>query len=310
MAKENEEFEELETTLPEDEDDDRGDNLGDEDEDIDEGDEDTEEEDESEEEVEDDDEEDVPAPKNNIKIPKYRLDQEIEKVKALKERESWLEQQLEKLINSKPELKQEVQNVKEEITFDFDAAEEQYITFVLEGETKEAIKLRKQIDAVKNAAFNKVLEVVKAEAAEQAIQQGNTAKDDAKFQEYISNYESKYPFLNRGKKAYNEDAVDTINTLMAGFMAKGVIRSEALKKAVEKVLPMYTTSTTVATDKRTVEQRKRNVSANKKQPPNIKGKSFKDTSIEDFDVEGLNEKEFAKLAKDKRALAKLRGDVV
>jgi hypothetical protein len=154
------------------------------------------------------------------------------------------------------------------------------------------------------------MDVVRAEAAEQAIQSTNVAKDNDLFQKYINNYESKYAFLNREKKAYNEEAVDTINTLMAGFMAKGIVRSEALKKSVEKVLPLYSTSTKGGTDKRAVDQRKKNVSANGRQPPNVKSKSFKDVSLDKVDVTGLNEKEFTKLSKDPRALAKLRGDIV
>jgi len=313
MAKVNEDNDDLDTNIEDtsEEDMDRGDVVEDpDDEDIDEGDAESEDESEEDGEEDDTDEEEEEAPKRGIKIPKYRLDQEIEKVKALKERESWLEQQLEKLINSKPDLKKELQEIKDEVEYDFDAAEEQYITHVLEGEPKEAIKLRKQIDAERTKIFRKTLELVRDEAAEKAISSSKSAKDDEKFQEYISNYESKYTFLNRAKKAYNEDAVDTINALMTGFMAKGVVRSEALKKAVEKVLPLYATPVKAPVDKRAVDQRKKNVSANNRQPPTMKGKSFKDVSIDDFDVSNLDDKEFAKMSKDKKSLAKLRGDIV
>jgi len=33
--------------------------------------------------------------------------------------------------------------------------------------------------------------------------------------------EVKYPYLNFKDKAYNEEAVDTVNTLLAGYVAAG-----------------------------------------------------------------------------------------
>lgn len=296
------------------EDEDRGDSLeDDEEEDVEEDDDssdDEEDEEGSDEDKEDDEEEDQSTTKKNIRIPKYRLDQEIQKNRELKEREKWLEGQLEKLINSKPGLEKEVQEAEEVSNFDFEAAEEQYITLLLEGETKQAVQLRKQIDGERQKAFQKTLEIVRNQAVDEASKKSEFAKDEEKFKQYISNYENKYPFLNPNKKAYNEEAVDTINTLMAGFLAKGLVRSEALKSAVEKVLPMYAPAEKSEKDERVIKQRKKNVIANKRQPPATKGKSFKDTNIDEFDVEGLDEKEFAKLAKDRRALAKLRGDIV
>ena len=285
---------------------DRGDNLDD-DEDDDEGEEGTEDEDGEESEEEDDDEEKERTSKKNIKIPKYRLEQEIEKVKKLSEREKWLEQQLELLLKKQPETQRQIDKAIEEVDFDFEEAEEKYITLLLEGETKEAVKLRREINAAHDKINNARLDAVREEAAKKS--QG--AVEERDFQTTVANFESKYDFLNPKKKAYNEEAVDTINTLFAGFLAKGSTKADALTNAVKKVLPLYVKETKdIKSDKRTVDQRKKNVAAQKGQPPKVRSKSIKNVDLDDFDIESLDDKEFSKLAKDRRAMAKLRGDTL
>lgn len=253
-----------------------------------------------------DEEEEEEPPVSKHKIPKYRLDQEIEKNKALKERERWLEEQLAKLINSNQNTKDAVEKEVQETPFDFEAAEEAYITAIVEGDTAEAKKIRKQIDSEKARE-------IKAQIAaenEEAQRKAKVEKEEVKFQSLVENFESKYSFFNPKKKGYNEDAVDTVNTLMAGFMAKGLSKADALEKAVNKVVPMFHKEVAKPEEskKRTIDQRKKNIQTMKKTPPQISGRKGQ-KEIPDVDVNNMDEKEFAKLAKDKRALAKLRGDI-
>lgn len=252
------------------------------------------------------DEEEEKSTVSNHKIPKYRLDQEIEKNKALKEREKWLEEQLAKLINSNQNTKNAVEKEVQETPFDFEAAEEAYITAIVEGDTVEAKKIRKQIDSEK-------AQEIKAQIAaenEEVQRKIRIEKEETKFQSLVENFESKYSFFNPNKKDYNEDAVDTVNTLMAGFIAKGLSKATALEKAVNKVIPMFHKEVPKQEEskKRTIDQRKKNAQTLKRTPPQISGKKGQ-KEIPDIDVNNMDEKEFAKLAKDKRALAKLRGDV-
>lgn len=295
---------------------DRGDDVEDDEEDYEDeegGDEEEDAESESEEEqesdesdVEDDvDEEEEEKP--NIKIPKYRLDQEIEKNKALKEREKWLEEQLTNLINASQKTKDDVQDKVAETPFDFEAAEEAYIQAVIEGDSTEAKKIRKQIDLEKEANFKTRLEAEQKEVSRKY----RAEKEEEKFQATIANFESKYSFFNPNKKGYNEDAVDTVNTLMTGFIASGLDKVEALEKAVNKVIPMFHKETVKSEDtkKRTVDQRKKNVQTMKKTPPQLSSRKGQ-KEFPDVDLNSMDEKEFAKLAKDKKTLAKLRGDLM
>lgn len=287
------------------EDEDRGDTLEtDEDEDEEELDE-----DEEESEDEDEEEEEEEHPKGKIKIPKERFDEVNEQYKAAKQRERWLEEQLEKLINSGSQDKKKLEEITAE-AYDFEEAEEKYISLVIEGDAPEAAKLRREINAKRAEADAQRIKAIKEEAAREI----KAAQDEEKFNLLIENYESKYDFLDPGSKRYNAEAVDTINTLMAGYLAKGSVRSEALKKAVEKVVPMFKVAEkktpTGAPDKRTLEQKKKNIQAIKRTPVQLKGKNAKDLDIDTLDVTSLDDKEFAKMSKDRRALAKLRGDIL
>ena len=120
------------------EDEDRGDGFeGDEDEEMEaEDDSESTEDDEDEEEPEDEDE--VPA-KKEPKIPKSRLDEVIQQREDAKERNLWLENQLEKLINASNKTQEASAPAPiPESLFDFDKAEEDYISLIIEGEILDA----------------------------------------------------------------------------------------------------------------------------------------------------------------------------
>jgi len=101
---------------------------------------------ESEEIEEDTDDEDEEEPKE-IMVPKARLEREKRKADELRERSLWLEEQLEKLIdlNNKNQ-STSIKPVDPVVAFDFDQAEENYATHLIEGEATKASALRRQID--------------------------------------------------------------------------------------------------------------------------------------------------------------------
>lgn len=310
MAKQEEIFEE---ELDQEELDDRGDDLEDEEEleesgedDEDEG---AEEDEDGSEESEDDsvdDAEESAEVKDNIKIPKYRLDQEIDKRRAAIEafereaqRAAWLEEQLTKLIESKQS------KVEPESSFDFEQAEEQYIDLILEGKTKEAAQLRKDIESNRVKQFQKIAE----DAREEALKQSSSKLEDEKFQLLVENFESKHAFLNpKNKKSFNKEAVETINTFMAGFMAQGKSRIDALKSAVAKVAPMYESKSNKVANNRTVETRKKNIIASKKQPISVKSSRSSMRDVDTIDVTKLSDKDWKQLTPKEKAI--LRGDLI
>jgi hypothetical protein len=285
-------------------DEDRGDSLeDDEDEELD--DKDVEVDDEEVEDEEEEEDEEAPRGKS-IKIPKKRFDEVNERYKESKDRLKWLEDQFARLLSTNTPLKEAVEESAQE-TYDFDEAEEKYISLILEGETKDAAKLRREIDSKRSQENQRQYNKIKQEAAEEI----KKSQDDERFNLLIETYESKHAFLNPSSKKYNADAVDTINTLMAGYLAKGELRSSALKKSLDKVVPLFESESPASkssVDKRTIEQRKKNVAAIKRTPPKTNGKSSRELDVDAIDLSNLSESEFKKL--DKRTLAKLRGDVL
>ena len=298
-----EDYEDLNNT---DELEDRGDNFEVDDEDQDEL-EDSEELDDDEVDEEGDEEEieEEELPKN-IKVPKSRLDEVIKQREEAKERSAWLEAQLEKLIARETQVQQAPKEVRP--AYNYDEAEEQYIQLVIEGETAKAAKLRAEINSNRDLDLKALIAEVTKETTSKVKSESSQVIEEERFSTLIDSFENKYKFLNADSKEYNEEAVDTVNTLLAGYVAAGKTKSEALKLAVNKVAPLYVktvdTKQTLG-NKRKVEAGKKAVEAAKSQPSKTKSVSTKQ-DFDKIDVSKMSEKDFAKLTdKEKRIL---RGD--
>ncbi len=267
------------------------------------------EESEGEEEGNDEDEEESP------RIPRSRLNQVIEQREEYKDRVAWLEEQLERLIsNPTAAKKEEKEEVETRPEYDFDKAEAKYIELILDGETDKAISLRKEINEERSYLFKSEIDKIKEEAAEIASTNSDSAVKESKFDTLVESYENKYPFLNADSDEYNEDAVETVNTLMVGYMQNnGLDKAEALTKAINKASPMFSkeTKTTLGNKKksRSDTSKKKALDAAKKQPKKPEA-SLKDTktSVTDIPVSKLSEGQFKKLTAKEKAI--LRGDVV
>ena len=306
-----EDDEDLEEDDDEDEDDD--DELEDdddedlpEDEDSDDEDEDLESDEEDEDLESDEEDEDLEISGKDNRIPRSRFNQVISQRDAERKRTEWLEKQLEKLISGK-DLSETSEIESKPPEYDFDTKEKQYLELVIEGEIDKAISLRKEIDKAKEDQFNWKLDRIKKEAESNISNSTKASREEAKFDTVVRNLENKYPFLDSEKSEYNEDAVDTVNTLLAGYASNGMDKTEALQKAVSKVVPMFTKSTTAKkVDDRKKRAMKKNVRAAKKQPPVSKGKSNRERSLDDLDPLAMSEKEWKKLSL--REKKELRGD--
>jgi hypothetical protein len=305
-------YEDLDQT----EEEDRGDNFNEEDEEDTDESEDTDEEQEDEsgdDEDQEDEEEDEPAPKSkkDIKIPKSRLDEVIRQREEARERNLWLEEQLEKLIAQATSKRDEPAPKKEAPPpYDFDTAEEEYISLVIEGEVAKAAKLRGEINRARQEETSRMIEGVRETALNNAKQEGLKAVQEESFGTLVAAMESKYSFLDHKSDDYNEDAVETVNALLSGDVSKGQTKSEALKRAIDKVAPMFVKEKPAAKpslgDKRTVDAGKKAVKAAKSQPANIKSTSTKQRDLNVTSVASLTEKDFEKLTEREKRI--LRGD--
>ena len=272
------------------------------DEDLDEVEEEEEEEEEEEGKEEDLDEEED----SDIKVPKSRLDKVISQREAEKERVEWLEDQLEKLINQST-IDKTPENEEELPSYDFEEAEQKYGELLIEGDTSKAATLRRTIDSERKKEMVALINEVKESSLEVATSTSAAAMEDDKFNTMVENFENKHSFLDADSEDYNEEAVDTVNTLLSGFVASGKTKTQALKLAVSRSIPMYQRSTP---DKEKLGGKKaarvKAAKASNAQPPNTTSKGVKGVDTETVDVSKLSEKDFDSLtSKEKRIL---RGD--
>ena len=263
------------------------------------------EEDDDEEDDEEDENDETPEPK----IPKSRLDEVIAQREEAKERTLWLEAQLETLIKQAQSSTQVKDQVVEK-PYDFSKAEEDYVSLIIEGEVAKASKLRSEIDSQREKQFKKMIEDVKESSSKQVKESSVQAIEEQKFQLAIESLEAKYKFLDTNSKDYNEEAVDTVNTLLAGYIAAGKSKSEGLRLAVNKVVPMYAkdekdTKPSLG-NKRKVDSGKKAVQAAKSQPPKTKSTNTRSSDVSTLDIRKMSDKDFSKLTETE--LKQLRGD--
>lgn len=290
---------------------DRGDTFEpDEDEELEEQDEDQ---DEEEEEVEDEDEsvdeeEEEEPVKKEPRIPKSRLDEVIAQREDARERNLWLEAQLEKLINQSQQQIQ-AKEIAPEPSYNFEKAEEDYVTLIIEGEIGKATKLRAEIDAERQKEFKRLIKEIKENSAEESKKASSAIIEQERFDALIENYENKYKFLDSESKDYNEEAVDTVNTLLAGYVAAGKTKAEGLKLAVQKVAPLYEKTVETKTslgNKRKVEAGKKAAKASVSQPSKTKSSSATSIDTTSVNISKLSERDFNKLTDIEKR--RLRGD--
>ncbi|MBT8449255.1 MAG: hypothetical protein KJO69_06170 [Gammaproteobacteria bacterium] len=321
---EDEEVEELDDVEEEEDGDEEDSDVDDKDEDDDEEDsEDDEEEadDPSEEEHEDDeddseDDESV-ADEEGQRIPKSRLDQVIKQREEERERNLWLQEQLEAMIQRQTAVEEKVEEEVDEgpPDYDFDEAEGKYIELILEGEVKDATMLRREINKAREEVYNYQIESVRKNVTSEAVDKTTQSLDEQRFNGLLTSYVEQYDFLNDESDAYNAKAVTMANKLMASYLQEGKRKSEALKLAVDDILPFYNEEKPEVKPKantataRKKQARKKAAKASQSQPPASKGRTGKTArSLDSIDIAKMSDKDYNSLTARERA--KLRGDIV
>jgi len=242
-------------------------------------------------------------------IPKSRLDEVIAQREAEKDKTTWLEAQLEKFIER--DATPEVEEIEKEVLpeYDFDNKEIEYVDALLEGDSAKAAGIRKDINTARSTIEDFKLNKLRNDYKNSAKEQSQEANDKSKFDDLVELYKGKYAFLDDSHDNYNEEAVDTINTLMTGLIAQGKSKAEALRNAVSKLSPIYDLDATKNKSKpnRKKTAVKKHLNANKKQPPKNRGKSTagRDTFNAE-DIEKMSLDDFRKLPS--KLKKQLRGD--
>jgi hypothetical protein len=222
-----------------------------------------------------------------------------------KARSAWLEEQLAKLISNLSD--KEKKEAPPVVEFDFETAEEKYANLLIEGEHKDAAKLRIQIDTARRNELVAMMDSIKKSATEEATKSTSATLEATEFKALVRTLEKANPYLDVNSKSFNEEAVDTVNTLSAGYIAAGMTRSQALQKAVDKVKALYkeeAPSASIAA-KRKVEAGKKAAKASAMQPGKTKSSAAPDSSVE-MNISKMSDKDLAKLSL--KELKALRGD--
>lgn len=251
-------------------------------------------------------EEEEERKRNNIRIPKYRLDQVQQKAR---DRELALLAEIEKLKGGQ-QTSMTQRSIAEHRSKISDL-QDKYEDLLQDGKKDEARAVRRQVE----------------EAREQLLEIQTNAKSDATrtatideltFNAQLANLESTYPILNPDHADFDKERTDEVAALLEALVKTGESRTKALARAVKYVVgapPEQRTSDAAKTlaEERAKQARQRAAEADKKQPPssggvgvdsNKAGKGGDGT----IDVMRLTPAKFAAL--DDETLARLRGDTV
>lgn len=252
-----------------------------------------EEESEEEEAEEEEPEEEEKEEKKEPRIPKSRFDEAVQKEREqrirLEEKTKYLEEQIQRLeaLATKVAVKEEV--VEE---YDFDIAEGKYAELLISGEVGEATKLRREINKQRDNQIKSLIKNIKSEAEEAVKTTTRNLSERDKKAIIIEEAVVKYPFLNSDHADFDEKLVKRINYVSAGYETEGKTPSQALKAAIEELVPKTIKSTAEA-------KKKEKVVAMSKQPPKTDTtKRIKSKELTDYDWEEMSQEDFRKLYKE------------
>jgi hypothetical protein len=222
-------------------------------------------------------------------IPKSRLDQVLQKQKAL-------EKQLQEAQNPAPEA------IEKAPEYDFDVKEQEYQTLVLEGDQDKATKLRAEIREAEKQQM----------MFEMQSRMGHTVKrsqEEADLLAKAAEVEAKYPALDQNSATFDEPKAKEVLELRDAYIIQGYQGADALDKAVNLIMPSPVDEKTLDPVEQKVVEKKKVANVNKKiaaaesQPPAMKGKNKTEKKV---DINTLSIDEFDALPAE--TLKRMRGD--
>lgn len=238
--------------------------------------------------------------KGNHMIPKARLDEVLDKLKA-----SQKELEDMKLAQTPPPDAPEAYN--------FDEKEAEYMNLVLDGQQKEAVSLRQQI----RTAEKTQLEWEMSQKMAETVSYNQTATT---LQRAASELEATFPVFDKNSDQYSEEMTQEVIELRDAFIIKGEDPVNALSKAASFVVksnelisaeeqPALADSTAPKVDevaKKRSEVTKKLGQA-KAQPPELPGESTGSRGEKPINLANMSEEEFNALPA--ATLKRLRGDL-
>ena len=244
-----------------------------------------------------------PTPeKKSPMIPKSRLDEALQKQRAL-------QKQLDQLTQQQPVAATEPEK------YDFEAKEIQYQDLLLDGETKKAADLRLEINTnmMKSVAWD--LQQQTAQSIDQRI---NEDTELTALQQKAEQFAELYPELNENSDKLNQDYLDEVIEMRDAFIGRGFEPVVALEKSVNYVAKANNLgeiqTNSMANQKPQDEVAKKRAQVQKKldvansQPPEMSGESSASRGEKTINPATLTDEEFAALPET--TLARLRVDLL
>ena len=244
----------------------------------------------------------------DARIPKARLDKEIQRRKLAEERAAERIRDLESQII---EQRRSVDAVKlEEKIAELD---EKYDDAIADGEKAKAKEIKLQIRKLER-------DLNRVEANQQALAAKQAAVAELKYDMALSQIEADYPQLNPDGDDFDKDAAEEVSDLLDAYKMKGLTPDAALKKAVRYVLgPPKALMEAAAKDlereglrrARAEDARRKVAEAAKGTPPDTKDVGEDSDkrgggSPKALDISKMTQSQFSKL--DEETLRKARGD--
>jgi hypothetical protein len=238
-------------------------------------------------------------------VPKSRLDEVLQKQKALQKQLEDMKKAQEPPANAPA-------------PYDFDSKEREYMNLVLDGKEADAVKLRQEIRNAEKAQ----LEFDMNEKMQQTVQYNAQA---TALQAAANELEAQFPVFDQNSEAYNEGYTQEVIGLRDAFIMQGYDAVDALTKAANFVIktndlaaPEPTSSTldarTAPKQKPVDEVAKKRAEVSKKlkaaesQPPELPGESSAARGERAVDVSTMSEDEFNALPD--ATIKRLRGDIL
>lgn len=234
----------------------------------------------------------------DIRIPKARFDQAVQKER---ERAAALQAELEALKGR--QVKQDKDLQLQEAERQLAALQDQYEDALLEGDKEGARTARMQANQLRDQIYDYKSQVAAHQARSSAVQ-------DVQFKDMVATVEETYPVLDPDSEDYDQDITDEVMEVMDAFIQAGRARADALAKAVGYVFrqaaPVAAAPTLTREDMARAARLKA-VAAAKAQPPSTV-KTGLDNGGGDLDVRTLTPAKFDKLSDEEKA--RLRGDLL
>lgn len=243
--------------------------------------------------------------KKDHMVPKSRLDEVLQKQKALQ-----------KQLEDMKKATEPSENAPD--PYNFDEKEREYMNLVLDGKEADAVKLRQEIRIAEKAQ----LEFEMSEKMQQTVQHNAQA---TALQAAANELEANFPVFDQNSADYNEDYTQEVIGLRDAFIMQGFDAVDALSKAANFVIktndlaaPEPSTSTLDAPSapkaKPVDEVAKKRAEVSKKlkaadqQPPELPGESSAARGEKAVDITTMSEDEFNALPD--ATIKRLRGDIL